>query len=51
MKIKKGYKCDNCGIVEDEPQFTLQRWGYPKIDNLHFCSLHCLIVWAVNQGD
>jgi len=51
MKTKTGYKCDECGVVEEEPEFTLQRHGYPETDNLHFCSFDCLIKWAVNNKE
>ena len=51
MKIKTGYKCDECGVVEEEPEFTLQRHGYPEIDALHFCSKQCLIKWIIKNTE
>ena len=49
-KVKNGFKCDECGIIENEPEFTVLRYGYPEIDALHFCSRHCLAKWAIKEG-
>jgi len=39
-ETKNGFRCDECGIIETEPELTLYRDGYA--DASHFCSLKCL---------
>ena len=46
-ETKNGFRCDECGIIETEPELTLYRDGYA--DALHFCSLKCLQRWVYKE--